>query len=267
VTAILGDEVDSAMWRFSPVSLDDADATAALRTRVDRKYVIDEPMAALLLTEMDASVTGLEIAGLRSFHYVTTYFDTEDRQGFVRAARRRPDEFKVRVRSYQETRANVLEVKRKSRRGETVKTRIPYSMPSGATLDDAGCEFVDEVLATHGLARCLRAAVTTSFVRSTVVDTAIGWRATVDRLVRMSEGDGRRAELAGVAIVETKSVAAPTPMDRWLWARHHRPRTISKYGVGTAALHHDLPANKWHRVLLRYVQVDDSAPEPQHDQT
>ena len=37
-----------------------------------------------------------------------------------------------------------------------------------------------------------------------------------------------------------------------LWAAGNRPVTISKFGVGMAALHPQLPANKWNRTLRRY---------------
>jgi hypothetical protein len=53
-------------------------------------------------------------------------------------------------------------------------------------------------------------------------------------------------------LVETKSTGAPTVADRLLWASGKRPVTISKFGVGMAALNRHLPANKWNRTLRRY---------------
>ena len=52
-----------------------------------------------------------------------------------------------------------------------------------------------------------------------------------------------------LAIVETKTPAAPSAADRWLWAAGHRPAVISKYATGMALLHPELPANKWHHIL------------------
>lgn len=66
-------------------------------------------------------------------------------------------------------------------------------------------------------------------------------------------GAGRRhvpVRAAGaLAIVETKTPAAPSAADRWLWAAGHRPAVVSKYATGMALLHPELPANKWHRAL------------------
>ena len=52
-----------------------------------------------------------------------------------------------------------------------------------------------------------------------------------------------------LAIVETKTPAAPSAADRWLWAAGHRPAAVSKYATGMALLHPELPANKWHHIL------------------
>ena len=64
----------------------------------------------------------------------------------------------------------------------------------------------------------------------------------------------RDLDRPGLAIVETKGGSTPSAMDRLLWARGHRPVSISKYGVGVAALH-DVPRLKWHRVLARDLGV------------
>ena len=45
----------------------------------------------------------------------------------------------------------------------------------------------------------------------------------------------------------------PSSTDRLLWRHGHRPVRISKYGTGMAALHADLPAHPWRRVLDRHV--------------
>ena len=62
-----------------------------------------------------------------------------------------------------------------------------------------------------------------------------------------------------LAVVETKSSRAGTGVDRALWRAGHRPVRISKYGTGLGLLMPHLPANRWHRVLMR-LQV--AAPPP-----
>jgi len=55
--------------------------------------------------------------------------------------------------------------------------------------------------------------------------------------------------VAGLAVVETKNPATPSPADRALWDAGHRPARISKYATGMALLHPELPANRWYRTL------------------
>ena len=61
--------------------------------------------------------------------------------------------------------------------------------------------------------------------------------------------DGEPVAVAGVAVVETKNPATPSPADRALWDAGHRPARISKYATGMALLHPELPANRWYRTL------------------
>ena len=50
-------------------------------------------------------------------------------------------------------------------------------------------------------------------------------------------------------ILESKSAGRASDLDRALWRAGHRPSGISKIGTGTAALHPELPGNKWARTL------------------
>ncbi len=70
------------------------------------------------------------------------------------------------------------------------------------------------------------------------------------------EGLGR----PDLVIVETKSAARPSDIDRLLWRSGHRPLSISKYGTGLAALRRDLPANKWARILRHHFRTTEELP-------
>ena len=64
--------------------------------------------------------------------------------------------------------------------------------------------------------------------------------------------NGYSLRVPRLAIIETKSGSAPSSADRTLWHHGYRPQRISKYATGLAALHPELPANRWHRVLDRH---------------
>ena len=54
-------------------------------------------------------------------------------------------------------------------------------------------------------------------------------------------------------IVETKTAHGACEIDRALWSRGIRQLRLSKYATSMAALHPDLPANRWYRTLSRHV--------------
>lgn len=242
---------------FAPVTLDQIQERADLQTRVDRKYVVPEDLFAELLTgHPDLGV--LEIAGRRRFGYESVYFDTPDLVSYLGAAHGRRRRFKVRTRTYTDAGDCVFEVKVKGGRGETIKARLPYGLGDAETITPQARAFLADVLHetlpdAEGLAGVLNPTLVTTYDRTTFVDAAAGTRLTCDTTLRCATPDDvAHVALAGEVLLESKSPGAPTVIDRWLWARGHRPDQISKYCVGLAALDVNLPSNKWHRTLARH---------------
>lgn len=242
------------------IELDELVERAALLNRIDRKYVI--PRAALpdLLAAVPADTQALTIAGQRTFGYRSVYLDTPDLVTFKLAGQKRRRRFKVRTRSYLDTGTSWLEVKTRGRRGLTEKQRISHPDAEIGGLNSEGREFVNMALTSAGIGPVdpaeLRPTMVTSYERTTLflpttasrttIDTELGWTSLGE-----TTGDLDRP---GIAIVETKTGATPSAVDRLLWRRGHRPVSISKYGVGMAALHGERPL-KWHRVLTRDLGV------------
>lgn len=244
----------SPIDELEAISLDDIVERAELLTRTDRKYVLrpdqlDGVLRHLTATAIDP-VQVLEIDGRRTFGYESVYLDTPQLDSYLGAARRRPNRFKVRTRSYLETRRCMLEVKLRTRRGQTVKHRHPYEFADRARLTGDGAAFVSTFPNLVAVADRLTPVITTRYARSTLV---VGdSRTTIDRDVRFCDAT-RAAGLDGLIVVETKSAGGTGVVDRALWAEHIRPVSISKFGVGMACLHPTLPANKWHRIINRHL--------------
>lgn len=243
----------AAVDRLPSVTLAELNDTAALLTRIDRKYVI-------AAGELDAVVTGidglrvLEIDGRRTSRYESTYLDTVALDSWIAAAHRRRRRWKVRTRVYADTGEQWLEVKTRGLRGSTVKERLPHHGidVTGAAdtwvRDRLGAAHVHDVDPTG-----LIATLHTSYRRTTLLLAGDAGRATVDRDLRWVSGHGT-ADVGDVLIVETKSgTPSPGPLDRRLWELGHRPVRISKYGTGLALLTPDLPGNRWHRVASRHL--------------
>ncbi|GAB3103840.1 polyphosphate polymerase domain-containing protein [Isoptericola nanjingensis] len=247
----------------APVTLEELDATAALQTRVDRKYVLTpDEVAALLSTLAAHGPRVLEIDGDRSFTYASTYYDTADLLTFRLAARRRRRRFKVRTRTYVDTgNATFLEVKTRAARGVTVKERRPWE--PATPLAGEGLDFVDDRLAAARLtappSAQLAPVLRSAYRRTTVLlpdarvtlDTGLRWRlAGPDGADR-----GGTADVGNLVVVETKAGTAPSSADRALWRGGHRPDRISKYATGLATLRPDLPDHPWRRLRRERLGV------------
>ncbi|MFC8597429.1 VTC domain-containing protein [Isoptericola sp. NPDC057191] len=264
VGATAQDVVTRGLADARPVTLEEVDATAALQTRVDRKYVLTPAEVAALLATLAAQAEPrvLEIGGDRAFTYASTYYDTADLLTFRQAARRRRRRFKVRTRTYVDTgNTTFLEVKTRAARGVTVKERCPWEL--SAPLGGAGLEFVDDRLAAARLdappSADLAPVLRSVYRRTTVLlpdarmtlDSGLRWRLAGPETLH---GD-RTADVGDLVVVETKAGTAPSSADRALWRAGHRPDRISKYATGLATLRPDLPDHPWRRLRRERLGV------------
>jgi hypothetical protein len=241
--------LDTLLAGMCPRSLEEVSGTAD-GTRVDRKYVVTPEVAATLAASLGHGLAVLEIEGRRSFSYSSVYFDTDDHALHHAAATRRRQRFKVRTRSY-DTGLVMLEVKTKDGRGRTVKHRRTHTAGRPDELTGSDLAFIESVVGRGASVGALVPALTTTYVRSTVIDDRHDWRATFDRSLVCTSQAGRSVSLEAT-IVETKSASAPSGLDRALWRNGLRPTRISKYGTALAVLHPHLSSNIWHRTIERH---------------
>jgi hypothetical protein len=239
--------------RFEGIDLDGLVAEAALMTRVDRKYVLTRDAAAHVVGTLDAGIRVLDMNGVRAFRYESVYFDTPDLLSFRMAAQPRRRRFKLRTRAYLDSRTAFLEVKTRGARSATVKDRIAYEAGDRRLLTDEARGYAAHALDAIGIpagrAHDLGVRLTTLYRRATFVSPDGSARSTVDIDLEWHDAGGQALAAPGMAIIETKSGNAASAFDRALWRSGHRPVSISKYATGLAALHPELPRNKWSRVL------------------
>jgi hypothetical protein len=244
----------AALAGIAPIGLPELASIDDLQIRQDRKYLVPLSQVDDLVAEIGPDARVLTIDGARTFRYESVYFDTDDLASYLGAARRRPRRFKVRTRSYLDTGNCMLEVKTRDLRSRTVKHRHPYHLAHRTDLTDTGRRFVASIAQAEADADHLRPTLTTAYRRATLVLPGTGGeaRVTIDVELTWERPDGRGTGIGHLALVETKTLGKPCPVDRTLWRLGHRPLTISKYCTGLAALTPDLPANKWNRVLRQH---------------
>lgn len=254
MTATLTADVARLVASAPAVSLEDLQAAAALRTRVDRKYVTDWETLAAVLGALSETHRVLEIAGRRVFRYENVYFDSADLGAFRAHLQGRRRRYKVRSRHYVDSGMRTFEVKLKGRRGETVKHQLPYGDSDLGHITDAARRFlVDRLgdayprLVLPELAPTLR----NRYRRLTL--TCGAERLTCDfGLDYVAAGARARGLDPRFVIVESKSALGPATADRHLRRLGVQPVACSKYCVGIGLLRDDVKVNDIRWLLRRY---------------
>ena len=237
------------------LGLDDLDRRGRFSDRRDRKYVVDDHVADDLVRTFADRIGVLEIDGRRSFRYETTYFDTPDLDLFVAAARGRRRRYKIRKRLDVDSATAVGEVKTTDGLGRTFKHRRPTDPRDLAVLDPGDRAFAAGAIGDHPLPAVLLPTLTTAYRRTTALDHDDGFRMTIDRHLVCTDVNGRAVHLDGHVVIEVKSTASRTDVDRWLWAHGSRPVRFSKYATALAATR-DLVHHRWHRQLRLLAPAD-----------
>ena len=241
---------------FGAIGLDRLDAGAALRDRVDVKYVVPLEAFAALADRLVPTHAALEIDGRRAFGYRSTYFDTPELGAFRDHMQQRRRRYKCRSREYLDTGDSAFEVKLKGLRGRTVKHRMAHD---GHELSDAAVAFLRDCLArAYGFAPDggLRPALDVAYTRVTLAAPELGERVTCDFDLAFSGPGGAVGRLdPGMAIVESKSLRGNALADRVLLALGHRPEPVcSKYCLGVA-LTRPVAGNPLRPLLRRHFQA------------
>ena len=250
--------VAAAAALVDPIGLDELMELAELQTRVDRKYFVPADVFRRLIAELAGELRVLEIDGRRTFGYESVYFDTPDLATYRAHLQRRRQRFKARTRTYTDSGLCMFEVKLTGARGETVKERVPHPSEYRAELTEEAlahlrttlCQAYHQDLPDRAAAHAghhLPAHHLRLPHRGGPAD--LRRRAALPR--HAARGPRHRHPRAGGEQVRGQGGSAA---DRILRELGVRPASVSKYCVGVAALHPELPSNPWHQTLRRYFQ-------------
>ena len=223
---------------FPSVSLNDLE-NVRLMNRTDTKYVMPLTRVESLLESLRDTHRVLEINGIRSLSYSTTYLDTDDFLFFTQHVTGREERNKVRFRSYLSTGESFLEIKMRNRKGRTIKRRIEIPIENKNQVDEKARDFLGEHIPGNLV---LRPVLTSKFNRITLTGIDCPERITIDFGISFESTNEMKASLPHIAVVELKrdtskglSVAADA-----LKALNVRQLGFSKYCIG-ASLLYELP--------------------------
>ncbi len=247
--------LDQRIRSFKPISLAAMDQVKLLN-RQDTKYVFSIDRLEEVLGELSEQYDILEIDGHRDMTYRSLYFDTPDLQLYNDHHNGKLNRYKIRYRRYVETNTCFFEIKFKSNKNRTIKSRI--NQPDITDLPTQPClDLIAQQSTLPGDA--LGATLWIYFTRITLVDKHRQERLTIDRHLSF-EKDGKKKALHRLVIAEikqnrfsTKSVFVST-----MRKMHIAPMRLSKYCTGMLLTHDHLKYNRFKPKLLTLNKLENA---------
>lgn len=248
--------LETVLAAFAPIGLADL-GESALLDRVDVKYIVhtDHLTAALVSVSTDYRI--LEVSGQRLNAYQTLYFDTPDFDIYHQHHNGWSDRYKVRARHYVGSHTAFFEVKHRTNRSRTVKTRLPISEVT-TDLNGEAAAFLHAH--TPFDSTVLEPKLWNDYQRLTLVSPTSAERVTVDLNVAFGWGEAYHV-LDDVAIIEVKqaSLSQPSAFKQQMRNLSLRPRAFSKYCAGVYALYQPTKRNNFKAYFRHLDKVTGGA--------
>lgn len=241
--------------KFEPISLAEMDSLK-LMNRLDNKFVFSVNQLHEVLEKAAYHYRVLEINNQREFFYYTKYFDTQDWFFFNEHQTGRADRYKIRMRTYEVNNLSYLEIKHKTNKGNTKKSRI--KIPNTEELTDEGKEFIKTKVGID--ADKLRISSVNGFRRITLASFVTQERITIDHTLSFAS-NGRNINLDKLCIAEVKRdrSSSRTPIVDIMKDVHGQNTGLSKYCLGISYLNDNVRQNEFKpkKLLINKIEQDD----------
>lgn len=232
--------------QFDPISLAEMDSVRLMR-RTDTKFVMPVYLLPRLLAMARSAYRMVEINGARPQPYETTYFDTCGYEMYSLHHNGKLNRYKVRMRRYVLSDLGFLEIKHKTNKGETIKTRIKSQNQLGIISSDAGSLFLKKNSPYSG--SDLKPVLGNKFIRLTLVNRNMSERITLDYNLEFCDlNHDKDLSTSGLCIAEIKRSrdGATSFFIEFLTNLRVFPHGFSKYCLGMAMLNPDVKNNLFH---------------------
>lgn len=235
-----------------------------LMNRTDRKFLANKELLLRFLELTKDEYTVIVAVSNPVSVYSTVYYDTPDHRFYLLHHDTMRPRTKVRVRTYIDSGAAFLEVKRKDNHDKTRKSRV--TIDPGLEISDGEEEFLEKKAKVSGndIRPCLR----NRFSRLTLVNKALTERLTVDFNVSFENLEtGETALLDNLVIIELKrSGKSESPAIGALLKLRIKSKGFSKYCIGTLLTNPKAKHNRFKRkfTVMRKLGQTKFPPAPRH---
>lgn len=234
-------DLSSTLQTFIPISLEEMEHVKLL-DRFDTKYVLHKNQLQPLLAEI-ASQYSLLVIGGKSLHpYETLYFDTPDFHLYHMHHNGKLNRYKLRCRKYVSSGISFFEIKSKTNKSRTIKTRIQID-----NIPEKLNEQLNQYIYDHtpGDYKEYISSLRVFFDRITLVNKQADERLTIDINLRYSINEVEK-KIPKIVIAEVKQGKnSVSPFRELMKMQRQSQNYISKYCLGLTCLNKELKMNSF----------------------
>lgn len=239
---------------FDSISLNQL-GNAKLMDRTDTKFIFHYNELPSILNDLKLHYKCLEIDGVINSTYETLYFDTANNHQYIQHQNGKANRYKIRFRNYVESKLSYLEIKFKSNKERTIKTRIK------STLEDNLTEIQKKFIETNSNLNpeLLMPKVWINYKRICLVNKTSNERLTLDTNLEIIFGN-KSILLDNLVIAEVKREGKnPSPFIETVKKHSVREGGISKYCLGIALTNKNIKTNRFKEKLIKIKRIQNDA--------
>jgi hypothetical protein len=249
-------DLPNILQKFEPISLKEMDEVK-LMNRSDTKFIFRSEILPAILQHLVNNYYVLEVKGVRNSKYETIYYDTEDFLFFHQHRCGKANRHKVRMRTYLESDLHFLEIKKKSNKDRTIKSRIRRTKQNVLISDKANNFLIEKInMNRDDLAPKLWA----NYSRITLVNKHLPERLTIDSNL-FYKSENREKSLPQLVIAELKQEKKQRSVFADLMRSNHiAEESISKYCFGVIFLYDGIRMNNFKPKLITLNKLCHDTP-------
>jgi len=245
--------IGELIGQMKAISLEEM-AAVRLMNRKDTKFLLALSDLPSILVRLSEHYRVQEIAGKRMASYETLYFDSSGHQFFLEHVNGKLNRRKVRRRTYLDSGLHFMEVKRKTNKDKTVKTRV-LSDGHPENQNGEAIELVRKQADADLLT--LIPLLSNRFTRVTLVNPAFTERVTIDfRITFRKFGTDVVFDQFDLAVIEVKQdKSSPSFISELLRDQRIKKAGFSKYCYGMVMTGQVEKLNNMKRKLRRIKKI------------